>query len=85
MFLREIVQALERIEQNQAVVLGRLVVLARDQGTILGRLDTLEKQAVLNGTENKTVNTENAADEWLQNGIDNILNYQAGKKRGEQE
>lgn len=71
MFLREIVQALERIERNQAVVLGRL--------------DTLEKWAVLNGTENKTVNTENAADEWLQNGIDNILNYQAGKKRGEQE
>ena len=71
MFLREIVRALDRIERNQAVVLGRL--------------DTLEKQAVLNGTENKTVNTENAADEWLQNGIDNILNYQAGKKRGEQE
>lgn len=60
MFLREIVQALERIERNQAV--------------ILGRLDKLE---------HKAGNTEKAPDEWMQQGIDSIMNYQVGKKRGD--
>lgn len=93
MFLREIVQALERVEQDQEKVLRRLSVLEGSQlsalsrieqsrAVILGRLDALEKQAVLSGVESsKTANTEKAPDEWLQQGIDNIMNYQAGKKK----
>lgn len=56
MILREIVRALERIEERQREILERL-----DQSR--------------EGKARK--------DEWLQNGIDNILAYQAGKRKEE--
>ena len=76
---------LERVEQNQKIaIMGRQERVERNQEAILGRLDALEKQAALSAAESKTGNTEKAPDEWMQDGIDNILNYQVGKKQEEQ-
>lgn len=55
MFLREIVQALERVEERQKA--------------ILEHLKALESECV--GKDDK----------WLQSGIDNILAYEAGKRK----
>lgn len=53
MVLREIVQALERVEEGQREIL-----------------------ALLEARE-----TPARDDKWLQNGIDNILAYEAGKRK----
>ncbi|MGN1004304.1 MAG: hypothetical protein ACI4O5_05640 [Oscillospiraceae bacterium] len=61
MFLHKIVRMLERMEENQRLILERLTAPESKSG---------EK-------------TEGNADEWIQNGIDNILAYQAGKRKEE--
>ena len=51
--------------------------IERNQALILERLAELDLAAL----KDKTGNAEKAPDEWMQQGIDNIMNYQAGKKR----
>lgn len=61
-------------------ILRTLERVESGQKELLDHLAALEKKAA-DGPE--TGPDGKAPDEWLQNGIDNILNYQAGKKRGD--
>lgn len=65
---KNIVLALERIEKRQRLLLSRLDGMAQEQ----------------TGGEGRGCGRNAAGDAWLEKGIDNILAYQVGKKRGEQ-
>ncbi len=97
MILHEIVRALERIERNQAVLLERLAAPENKGGETTEkapewgpqeaaarlpgerRSDAASEVCRLRRTEGCKVRD----DDWIQDGIDNILSYQAGKKRGD--
>lgn len=67
MILREIVQALERIERRQEEIIR---LLGERGGKAAGERET---------------HGDNDAGALLQAGIDNIMNYQVGKKRGDEQ
>ena len=55
--------------------------LEEGQQEVLSRLDRMEGR----GVEGAAPYGKNAQSEWIQNGIDNILSYQVGKKKEEGE
>ena len=91
---KNIVLALERIERRQRLILEKLKAMEnrteqerenrgpRKAGWLCGERtsgDVSEPCCMRQGEGYKA-----REDEWLESGIDNILAYQVGKKRGEQ-
>ena len=74
MFLHEIVRALERLEERQREILEQMKALtAAGAGEVSGPEGDGEDPA-------RAVRRKG---DWIQSGIDNILAYEAGRKKEE--
>jgi hypothetical protein len=94
MILREILQELKRLRAGQLgeidrleQVLDRLDQIEENQRATVKRLAEIADDRRSGGTQMGPGESGGAGrnDEWVQKGIDAILGYQVGKKRGDVE